>query len=154
MNYTVYIIDLALAFALLWVAFILHVSDDGGKHVAGAEFNEHVAAVRTGAEPVAGGQGDVDGVAGSDAVPPAIDGDHAVAAFGGRPDLHNGNRTLTDIRDADALHGNRDTNSVVEPSLRREDADAGLCPSGASEVAAERVDEVRKRNDGAHGSND
>lgn len=40
MNYTVYIIDLALAFVLLWVAFILHVSDNGGKHVDG----DHAAA--------------------------------------------------------------------------------------------------------------
>lgn len=154
MNYTVYIIDLALAFVLLWVAFILHISDNGGKHIAGADLDEHVAAVRTGAEPVADGQGDVDGVAGSDAVPPAVDGDHAAAAFGGRPDLHNGNRMLTNVRDANTLHGNCDSNSLVEPSLRREDADAGLCPSGASAVAAEHADEVRKRNDDAHGGND
>ena len=147
-NYMAYIIDLALMVAFLGVGFVLHVLDHGRKYVTRAEFDKHVAAVRMGAEPVRG-QRDGDGVAGRDAVPLAADGDHADAALGGRPDLHDGDRAPADVRDADALHGDRDSNSVVAASRRREDADAGLRPSGSAEVAAERVDEVRERNGGA-----
>lgn len=148
-NYMAYIIDLALMVVLLGVGFVLHVLDHGRKYVTRAEFDKHVAAVRTGAEPVCG-ERDGDGVAGRDAVPLAADENHADAALGGRPDLHDGDRTSADVRDADALHGDRDSNSVVAASRRREDADAGLRHSGAAEVAAERVDEVRERNGGAN----
>lgn len=152
MNVQAYVIDLSLA--AIAIGLYLHVSHCSGKYLTRAEFDEYVAAVRPGGEPVAKRQWEADGAAGRDVALHTADCDNADAALRGRPDLRDGDGARADVHDADAFHGNGDANPVRMIPDRREDADVGLSPSCAPEVTHERVGEVRegdKRPGGGNG---
>lgn len=79
MNIQAYVIDLSLA--AVAVGLYLHVSHCSGKYLTRAEFDEYVAAVQPGGEPVAKRQWEADGAAGRDVALHTADCDNAAAAI-------------------------------------------------------------------------